>query len=122
MLNAAFIVLGIAVLLGGVLAVPHLREGAAPPLLPFGALHGLIAIAGLALLALALRGPPRGVAQGTGSFGTIAAALIGMAALVGLTQLAARLRGRRLPGMLIGIHATLAVGGFVVLLAYVLAG
>ena len=45
-----------------------------------------------------------------------------MAALVGLTQLAARLRNRRLPGMLIGIHATLAVGGFVVLLAYVLAG
>jgi hypothetical protein len=122
MLNAAFIVLGIAVLLGGVLAVLHLREGAAPPPLPFGALHGFIAIAGLALLALALRGPPRGIAQGTGSFGTIAAALIGMAALVGLTQLAARLRNRRLPGMLIGIHATLAVGGFVVLLAYVLAG
>ena len=46
MLNAAFIVLGIAVLLGGVLAVLHLREGAAPPPLPFGALHGLIAIAG----------------------------------------------------------------------------
>ena len=122
MLNAAFVVLGIAVLLGGVLAVLHLREGAAPPPLPFGALHGLIAIAGLALLALALRGPPRGVAQGTGSFGTIAAALIGMAALVGLMQLAARLRGRRLAGMLIGIHATLAVDGFVVLLAYVLAG
>jgi hypothetical protein len=122
MLNAAFIVLGIAVLLGGVLAVLHLREDAAPPPLPFGVLHGLIAIAGFALLALALRGPPRGVAQGTGSFGTIAAALIGMAALVGLTQLAARLRGRRLAGMLIGIHATLAVGGFVVLLAYVLAG
>lgn len=121
MLNAAFIVLGIAVLLGGVLAVLHLREDAAPPLLPFGALHGLIAIAGLALLALALRGPPRGLAQGTGSFGIIAAALIGMAALVGLTQLAARLGNRQLPGMLIGIHATLAVGGFVVLLAYVLA-
>ena len=122
MLNAAFIVLGIAVLLGGVLAVLHLREGAAPPPLPFGVLHGFIAIGGFALLALALRGPPRGLAQGTGSFGTIAAALIGMAALVGLAQLAARLRGRRLAGMLIGIHATLAVSGFVVLLAYVLAG
>ena len=122
MLNAAFIVLGIAVLLGGVLAVLHLREGATPPPLPFGVLHGLIAIAGLALLALALRGPPRGLTQGTGSFGTIAAALIGMAALAGFGLLTARLRGRRLPGMLIGIHATLAVGGFVVLLAYVLAG
>lgn len=121
MLNAAFIVLGIAVLLGSVLAVLHLREGTAPPW-SLGALHGFFAIVGLGLLMLALRGPPRGLAQGTGSFGIIAATLIGMAALAGLAQLAARLRQKRLPGLLIGMHATLAVGGFVVLLAYVLAG
>ena len=120
MLNAAFIVLAIAVLMGCVLAVLHLREGAAPPPWPFGALHGLTAVTGLGILAFALRGPPRGVAQGAGSFGMIAAVLLGMAALIGLTQLAARLRGRRLPGALIGAHATLAVGGFIVLLVYVL--
>jgi hypothetical protein len=122
MLNATFIVLAFAVLLGSVLAVLHLREGAAPPPWPFGALHGLIAIAGLGMLAFALRGPPRGVAQGVGSFGTIAAALLALAALIGLMQLAARLRQRRLPGTLIGAHATLAVGGFVILLVYLLAG
>ena len=122
MLNAAFIVLGIAVLLGCVLAVLHLRMGAVPPPWPFGALHGFVAVAGLAMLALALRGPPRGLEQGTGAFGIIAAVLIALAALAGAALLAARLRKRRLPGTLIGIHATLAVGGFVILLAYVLAG
>ena len=84
MLNAAFSVLAVAVLLGSALALMHLREGAAPPPWPLGALHGLIALAGLGLLALALRGPPRGLDQGTGSFGIIAAALIALAALVGL--------------------------------------
>ena len=122
MLNAAFIVLGTAVLLGCVLAVLHLRTGAAPPPWPFGALHGFVAVAGLAMLALALRGPPRGLEQGTGTFGIIAAVLIALAALAGTALLAARLRKRRLSGTLIGIHATLAVGGFVILLAYVLAG
>jgi hypothetical protein len=120
MLNVAFIALAIAVLLGSVLAVLHLREGAAPPSWPFGALHGLAAVTGLGILALALRGPPRGVAQGVGSFGTMAAVLLGLAALIGLTQLAARLRQRRLPGALIGAHATLAISGFVILLVYVL--
>ena len=118
MLNAAFVVLAIAVLLGSALAVLHLREHAAAPPWPLGALHGAIALGGLGCLALALRGPVRGLDQGTASFGTMAAALLALAALVGL---AARLRGRRLSGMLIGIHATFAVGGFIILLAYVLA-
>jgi hypothetical protein len=122
MLSAAFALLTVAVLAGALLAVAYLRGGAAPPPWPFGALHGLIAIAGLGMLALALRGPPRGVEQGVGSFGVIAASLIALAALIGLTQLVARLRQRQLPGALIGAHATLAVGGFVVLLVYVLAG
>ena len=97
MLNAAFAALAVAVLFGSLLAVAYLREAAATPPLPFGVLHGLIALGGLALLTLALRGPPRGVAQGTGSFGTIAATLFTLAAFVGLFQFALRLRGRRLP-------------------------
>ena len=120
MLNAAFALLAIAVLFGSLLAVAFLRESIAPPPWPFGALHGLIALGGLALLTLTLAGPPRGVAQGSGSFGIVAAALLTLAALAGLAQLTLRLRGRRLPGTLIGAHATLAVGGFVVLLVYVL--
>lgn len=120
MLNAAFALLAIAVLFGSLLALAYLREGAQPPPWPFGALHGLIALGGLALLMLTLRGPPRGVEQGTGSFGIIAAVLIATAALAGIAQLTLRLRGRRLPGALIGGHATLAVGGFIILLVYVL--
>jgi hypothetical protein len=122
MLAAAFMSLATAVLLGSVLAALHGREGAAPPPWPLGALHGLIAIGGVGCLVLALRGPPRGIDQGTGSFGAIAAGLVALAALVGLALLAARLRRRRMSGALIGLHATLAVSGFVVLLAYVLAG
>jgi len=122
MLTAAFITLCIAVLLGAGLAFLHLREGAARPAWPLGALHGLIALGGLGCLLLSLRGPPRGVAQGTASFAMIAAVLLALAALFGAAMVAARLRQRRITNTLIGVHATLAVGGFAVLLAYVLAG
>jgi hypothetical protein len=122
MLIAAFVILGVAVLLGSVLALLHLREGAAEPPWPLGALHGLLAIGGLGGLILTLGGPPRGLEQGTASFGAIAAALLVLAAVAGAALFTARLRKRRLPAMLIGIHATFAVGGFVVLAAYVFAG
>jgi hypothetical protein len=122
MLIAAFVILGVAVLLGSVLAVLHLREGAAAPSWPLGALHGLLAIGGLGSLVLALGGPPRGLDQGTASFGAIATALLVLAAVAGAGLFTVRLRKRRLPATLIGIHATFAVGGFVVLAAYVFAG
>jgi hypothetical protein len=120
MLIAAFVILGIAVLLGAGLAVLHLRtDGAARPRWKLAALHGCFAVAGLGGLALALRGPPRGLDQGEGSFGMIAAALIALAALLGSAFLVARLRKRRIAGILIGIHAMFAVSGFVILAAYV---
>jgi hypothetical protein len=123
MLIAAFFILSTAVLLGTVLAVLHLRsEGAAVPPWPLAGLHGFLAIGGLACLLLALRGPPRGLDTGTASFGMIAAALIVLAALVGGGMLVTHLLHRRLPGMLIGIHATLAVSGFVILATYILLG
>lgn len=121
MLIVAFIILGIAVLLGSALAVLHMREGATAPSWRLGAAHGLIAIGGLACLGLALRGPPRGLDQGAGSFGMIAAIMVALAALVGLALLSARFRKRPLLGGLIGIHATLAISGFVVLIVYVMA-
>lgn len=123
MLIAAFIILGIAVSIGSGLAIQHLRtEGAKPPPWPLALLHALFAIGGLGCLLLALRGPPRGLDQGTGSFGMIAAALIVMAALVGGWLLAARIVKRRPAGILIGVHAMLAVGGLAILAAYVFAG
>jgi hypothetical protein len=122
MLIAAFVLLGIALLIGTALAVMHMREGVMAPHWSGGALHALLAIVGLGCLLLALRGPARGVSQGTASFGAIAAALLVLAAAIGLMLLGTRLGRRRIAGALIGVHATLAVGGFVVLAAYVLAG
>jgi hypothetical protein len=123
MLTAALAILGIAVLLGSALAVMHLRtEGAVMPPWKLAALHGLVALVGLGCLVLALRGPPRGLQQGTAAFGMIAAVLMAAAATLGIGFAAARLRKRRLPGLLIGVHATLAVSGFVILFVYVLAG
>jgi hypothetical protein len=119
MLTAAFIVLAVAVLLGSGLALVHLRSEAAARV-PWwlAALHALLGLGGFCLLALALRGPPRGLDQGTGSFGMFSAALIAFAALAGGGVFWRRLKQRR-AGALLGIHATLAVSGFVVLMAYV---
>ena len=89
---------------------------------PLGALHGILALAGLGCLALALRGPPRGLQQGTASFGIIAAVLFVLAALLGARLLAARIFKKPIGGGTIAIHATLAVSGFVILAAYVFAG
>ena len=123
MLVTAFVILAVAVSLGSVLAGLHLKtEGRATPPWRLAALHGLLAISGLGCLALALRGPPRGLDQGTASFGTIAAALFTMAALIGGWLFTARVCKRRIAGITIGVHATLAVSGFVILAAYVFTG
>jgi hypothetical protein len=121
MLIAAFAILGAAVLLGSALAFVELRTAGARVPVPASTLHGLLAIAGLICLLVALRGPPRGIESGTSSFGVVAAVLIAAAAVAGVATLAARVRRKPWTGLLIGMHATLAVGGFVVLAAYLFA-
>ncbi len=84
-----------------------------------GFLHGALGIAAFALLLAGLRGPARGVADGAGSFGGLAAVMVGIALLLGLVLFGARMR-RSPPSMLVvGLHATIAVGGLVMLAAYV---
>lgn len=103
-------------MLGLALALPHgLRRTRLLRLT--GPLHGILGASGLVLLLVALRGPTRGVAYGAGGFGTMAAILLGCAILAGLLVLRARLRTRG-PMMAIGIHATLAIFGLVLLAAY----
>jgi len=119
-LIASFVILGCAALLGSILAILHLRS--ARPVWAFGGLHGLLGLSGLGCLSATLGGPPRGLGFGTATFGMISAGLIALAALVGGGILMQRLRKRRLEGGLIGIHATLAVSGFVVLAAYLFVG
>lgn len=123
MLLLSFSLLLLAVLLGTLLAAIHLGAARSrPPGRPLGLLHGLLGVFGLGALLLALRGPPRGEAMGVGAFGWIAAVLLTAALLAGLSVLIARLRYRRVAGLVIGIHATIAVGGVVILAAYTLVG
>jgi hypothetical protein len=122
MLVLSFIVLLLAALVGSVLAALHLRAANTPRGWLPGALHGPLGAVGFALLLLALRGPPRGEAMGVGAFGRIAAVLLAVALLAGLAIFVSRLRYRRIPGLVIGIHATIAISGVVILAAYVLVG
>ena len=122
MLQLAFIVLLIAGAVGGGLAAWHLRPEVPPPSWRLGVAHGMLGAAGLVLLLLALRGPPRGVAMGVDGFGTVAAVLLAVALIAGLAVLATRVRRRANGGLFIAIHASLAIGGIVILAAYVLVG
>lgn len=120
MLIAAFVILGSASLLGSVLAVLHLRS--VRPAWPLGGLHGVLGLGGLGCLLATLGGPPRGLGSGTAAFGIFSAGLVALAVLVGGGMLLQCLRKRRLHGVLIGVHATLAVSGLVVLAAYIFVG
>jgi hypothetical protein len=123
MLVAALLLVLIAAALGTALAVQFLRPtSAASAPWPLAACHGVFGIGGLAFLVIALlRGPPRGLDQGTATFGTISAVLMGLAAAAGFVVLSRHVMTGRRAGGLIGIHATLAVGGVVILAAYLLA-
>jgi phosphatidylglycerophosphate synthase len=120
MLALSFGLLLITALFGGALAALHQRQK--PPAWQFGAMHGGLGAIGLVALLLALRGPPRGVAMGVGAFGQIATVLLAMALIAGFAIMIARLRDRRVPGLVIGIHATIAISGVVILAAYTLVG
>ena len=103
-------------LMGVSLAVLHGLERR-PPLWS-GLVHAATGLVGLGVLLAALGGPPRAVALGGASFGIVAAAMLGAAALAGGLILALRLRGTKPSVMLIGLHATVALFGVTILAAY----
>jgi hypothetical protein len=118
MLSFAAILLGLAALGGlGLLALYQWVRPVGWWRLP-GVAHGLVGIAGFALLLGSLSGPPRGVEAGAGSFGLVAAALIGMALVAAAVAFWARWRGSKAGPLALGLHATFAVGGLVLLAAY----
>src|SRR6185503_11234517 len=88
MLGAALIALLIAVLFGSWLAVLHF-DGRTPERVPWvlALVHAALALGGFTLLALALKGPPRGADQGTAGFGLAAAVLLALAIAAGLAIL-----------------------------------
>ena len=123
MLASSLALLGLAALIGAALALLGAKAVGKPPSAWLATAHGIFAVAGFALLLAALiEDPARGVATGTQSFGTIAAVLLLLAVLLGLTSLVLHIRRRRLPGFWASAHAVIAVSGFVILAAYTLLG
>ena len=119
MLAAAVAVFSLVVLLGLTLALLHLqRRGGAPAAL--GALHGVLGSAGITLLLLTAAKPSaKAAAQGVGTFGFDATWLLSAALVLGLWILFLLRRGRRQQaGLLIALHGTIAVLGYVILAAY----
>lgn len=108
--------LSVAVALGCALGLMHLR-GARKPWLT--AVHAVIGLVGLALLIPVLQGPPRGAAQGMGAFGAAAGWLFGLAVPLALGAHAVRRRWPVVGGIALASHATLAITGFALLLAWV---
>lgn len=120
MLLTSFILLLAAALVGVVLGALHLAAGRAVAIpWPAWAGHGLLGVTGFGALLLTLGGPPRGAAMGVSSFGRFAAVALVAALLLGGTIFAGRLRRRPISVLTLGLHATLAMGGLVVLAAYV---
>ena len=122
MLTAAVLSFTITVLLGAMLAIQILRWPAHAPSRLLAWLHGIAALLSYGVLLVALMGPPRGAATGTQSFGVTGAILLLVAAGIGLLSLVAHRRRKRMPGVAIGVHASVAVFGYVILAVYLLAG
>lgn len=121
MLELALALLAAAAGAGGMLALSYLRGPQHPmPALWAGAGHGLLGLAGLALLlAAVLAAGPEAAPAGARGFGRAAVVLLGLAAGLGMLIQWLRVRGRRPHGVVIGTHASLAIFGLVILLAYV---
>lgn len=115
-LESSFYLLGAAVALGSGLAIQFIRGPAVRPApRPVAAVHGVLGAAGLAALLLALRRGLPPSATGTAGFVPAAAILLGLALVAGLLIALAAWPRRRPAGVLVAIHASAAVAGFVVL-------
>ena len=120
MLSLALVLLSLAVLIGVAMAIRFLGDRHRPSR-TIAAIHGLLGASGLSALILALAsGTGTGDRYGTASFGSAAAILAALAALAGAGIMLLARRPARNIGFLIGVHASLAVTAYVLLLAYAL--
>jgi hypothetical protein len=118
MLSLALALLSLAVLIGVAIGIRFLGDGRLPSR-AIGAAHGLLGGSGLSALIVALvSGTGTGDRYGTASFGEAAVILAALAALAGAGIALLGRRAARSIGLLIGVHASLAVTAYVLLLAY----
>ncbi len=117
-LTLSLIVLGVTALFGLILFALYQFGRSTGRIWWPGAAHGALGLTGLLLLLAGMGGPPRGVASGAAGFGVIAAWMIGLGFALGALLFVCRLRRRPPASVVIGVHATLAVGGIVMLAAY----
>jgi hypothetical protein len=113
MLNLALLLFAVAAVGGLILATLHFRGKDRP--WPLAILHGLLAASGLVVLFLAVRNGGPGHSQ-------LALGLFVVAALGGFLLFAYHLQKKRLPSLVVVIHAGVAVAAFAILGAAVLLG
>jgi hypothetical protein len=111
-IDVAFWFLCAAVAIGAGLALPYLRGAPRRPPWSIGIVHGALGTAGFTVFLLVLRSGLPPSAMGTAGFGLAAAVLLAIALLLGLVI---GLRRRRPPSVLVAVHASVAIAGFVVL-------
>lgn len=109
MLVASLILFIVAALGGVYMATSRVRNEKNPPM-PVAIVHGIAAATGLILLLIHVFG------SGFPALPTLSAVLFVLAALGGFVLIGNHAKGRLIPKPLMGVHATAAVIGFVLLL------
>jgi len=118
MLSLALVLLSLAVLIGAAIGIRFLGDRRLPSR-AIGAIHGLLGASGLCALIFALVSSVGADDRyGTASFGPAAATLAALAVLAGAGIALLGRRTVRGIGLLIVVHASLAVTAYVLLLAY----
>lgn len=118
MASLALWILSAALLIGVFMGVRFVGGGplSAPAI---GAVHGLLGVSGLVVLVVALTHGITGGEYGVAPFGPTAAILGGLAVIAGLGIAFLRRRRTGALGLVVAVHACLAVTAYVLLLTYV---
>lgn len=103
---AAVVALALAAFFGVVMGILLAFHGKNPPPRFLAWTHGILAVAGIAILAVAVITTAN---EGLGRDALIALAVV---AVAGLALVSFHGRGKRLPAALWALHALLALGGF----------
>lgn len=123
MIAIAFALLCAAAAIGCGLVIFFLRDpGGKAPHRVLPAIHGLLGTASLGLLLAAIQQGLPLHRNGTQGFGRLAAMLLAMVFLLGLSFVRRAWRRERPRGVLVGTHAGLAIAAFVVLLTLIVLG